>query len=134
MLYSKDIKTTKDEEYNFTKISKNSNLISDYLHQWCQNIAHAMEYLASKQVVHGDLATRNILLCRNLNAKLCDFGLSRRMYEYTSYLKSNVEPLPWRWMAPESLLHWEFNEKTDVWAFGITVWEICTFGNLFKQN
>ncbi len=106
--------------------------MTTYFRKWCMDIIKGMEYLASKNVLHGDLATRNVLLCKNMRAKLCDFGLSRRLYEYTSYMKSNVEPLPWRWMAPESLCCWEFNEKTDVWAFGVTCWEICTYGNFLK--
>lgn len=82
-----------------------------------------------KQIVHGDLATRNVLLDANEVAKIADFGLSKRIYNYKEYVKQNLELLPWCWMAPECLRRGMFNEKTDVWAFGVTLWEIYTLGD-----
>lgn len=96
--------------------------------RWCCEIVNGMEFLASKRVVHADLATRNVLLTSEKQAKISDFGLSRRLYNYSVYAKKQHEPLPWRWMAPESLRRLEFTEKTDVWAFGITLWEIYSLG------
>lgn len=52
------------------------------------------------------------------------------MEKYSTYVKNGEEPLPWRWMAPESLRKLIFNEKTDVWMFGVTLWEIYTFGEV----
>lgn len=63
-------------------------------------------------------------------AKISDFGLSRRMYNYTQYVKTQQEPLPWRWMSPEALQRMEFSEMSDVWAFGVTLWEIYSLGNI----
>ncbi len=88
-----------------------------------------MAYLATKHVVHADLATRNVLLNIRNEAKICDFGLSRKLYNYTNYVKTQQEPLPWKWMAPESLRFMHFNEKTDVWAYGVTLWEIYSLGS-----
>lgn len=83
-------------------------------------------FLILVQIVHADVATRNVLLTSDNTAKISDFGLSRRLYDYTQYVKNNQEPLPWRWMAPEALRRLVFTEKTDVWAFVVTLWEMYT--------
>lgn len=94
---------------------------TEELGQWSQEIASGMEFLAEKKVVHADLAARNILLSSSKIAKVSDFGVSRKLYNYSQYVKKQQEPLAWRWMAPESLNRMEFTEKSDVWAFGITL-------------
>ncbi len=91
--------------------------LSQDLYRWSTEICNGMAFLAEKHVVHADLATQNVLLNLRREAKICDFGLSRRMYSYTNYVKTQQDPLPWKWMAPESLRDMIFNEKTDVWAY-----------------
>jgi len=102
--------------------------VSHDLFRWSREIANGMCYLASKKVVHADLASRNVLLTLDKEAKICDFGLSRRLYDYSNYVKQNQEPLPWRWMPPEALKFLQFNEKSDVWAYGVTLWEMYSLG------
>ena len=69
------------------------------------------EFLMSKEVIHRDLACRNVLVGDNELLKICDFGLAKETLEYTSALKTR---LPIRWMAPEAFLRGEFSEKSDV--------------------
>ena len=88
-------------------------------------IAAAMAYLSSHNFIHRDLATRNCLVGSNLQIKVADFGLSRSLYESHYYVIKGYAVLPVRWMARECF-YGKFSAKTDVWAFGVTMWEIFT--------
>ena len=99
---------------------------SSLLHMAVQ-IASGMCYLSSLNYVHRDLATRNCLVGSNFRVKISDFGMSRNLYERVYYRVRGRAMLPIRWMATESF-YGRFSEKSDVWAFGVVVWEIFTLG------
>jgi serine/threonine protein kinase len=83
-----------------------------------------MVYLERKGIVHRDLASRNLLVTQDINVKVSDFGLSRD----NMYSADSTSPLPIRWSAPEVLLQQPATHKSDVFSFGILMWEVYHFG------
>lgn len=125
---------------------------------WLYQVTRGMHYLSSRNILHGDLAARNILLCDDNVVKICDFGLARSMYNNNNYTKtgdvsnlfckkmfSNLflsvvisffilidfqGKLPYKWLAIESIEDRVFNSTTDVWSFGVVMWELFTLGKV----
>ncbi|OON22823.1 protein tyrosine kinase, partial [Opisthorchis viverrini] len=91
------------------------------------HVADALTYLESLKLVHRDIAARNVLVTEGYVAKLCDFGLSCPLVD-GCYVDEFRERLPFRWMAPESLHDNRFSLKSDVWSFGIYLWELFSLG------
>ncbi|XP_067105721.1 insulin-like growth factor 1 receptor isoform X1 [Osmerus mordax] len=94
--------------------------------QMAGEIADGMSYLNANKFVHRDLAARNCMVAEDFTVKIGDFGMTRDIYETDYYRKGGKGLLPVRWMSPESLKDGVFTTNSDVWSFGVVLWEIGT--------
>lgn len=96
-----------------------------------QHIAAGMLFLSSKQFVHRDLACRNCLVSVNSQIKIADFGMSRMVAAREDYYQASVDAaLPFRWMSVEAMQQMKFTLRSDIWSFGVILWEIYTYGEI----
>lgn len=113
--------------FDCLKTSK-TNVTSKELVRFAYHISLGMEYVASKGIIHRDLASRNILVSKDKICKIADFGFARRLSDDCAYERTSATPVPVKWMAPEALVENRFTSKSDVFSFGILMWEIVTLG------
>lgn len=116
-------------------VRKNRSQIgSSMLLNWCTQIAKGMSYLESRGIVHCDLAARNVLVQSPRVVKITDFGLARMLDCGHDKYYAEGRKMPIKWLALESILYRIFTHKSDVWSFGVTVWELLTFGQRPYEN
>ncbi|XP_056306216.1 epidermal growth factor receptor-like [Danio aesculapii] len=105
------------------------NIGSQTLLNWCVQIAKGMSYLEERHLVHRDLAARNVLVKTPNHVKITDFGLARLLSADEKEYHAEGGKVPIKWMALESIRHWIYTHQSDVWSYGVTVWELMTFGS-----
>ncbi|XP_023671370.2 epidermal growth factor receptor isoform X1 [Paramormyrops kingsleyae] len=104
------------------------NVGSQCLLNWCVQIAKGMSYLEERHLVHRDLAARNVLVKNPQHVKITDFGLAKLLSTDEKEYHADGGKVPIKWMALESILHRTYTHQSDVWSYGVTVWELMTFG------
>ncbi|XP_059147566.1 uncharacterized protein LOC131935210 [Physella acuta] len=110
-------------QFDHSSVISQTTLLS-----YARQIALGMEYLHQNRFIHRDLACRNILVSSHTTVKISDFGLSRDVYETNAYQPTSARKLPFKWMPIESIFDQIFTIKSDVWSYGILLWEIVTMG------
>uniref|UniRef100_A0A8C1PVC5 receptor protein-tyrosine kinase n=1 Tax=Cyprinus carpio TaxID=7962 RepID=A0A8C1PVC5_CYPCA len=133
--YKNLLKSTDNGYMPMRSYQKRSNQTDDLsldtedLLSFSYQVAKGMDFLTSKNCIHRDLAARNVLLTQGRVAKICDFGLARDITRDSSYVLRGNACLPVKWMSPESLFACVYTFESDVWSYGILLWEIFSLGN-----
>lgn len=123
------LRNSRAERHYGNTHGKSNILTSGDLTSFMYQVARGMDYLTSRGIIHRDLAARNILITDDHRCKVADFGFARDVITSKVYERKSEGKLPIRWMAIESLYDNIFSVKSDIWSFGILMWEIVTLGS-----
>uniref|UniRef100_A0A672JNG9 Tyrosine-protein kinase n=1 Tax=Salarias fasciatus TaxID=181472 RepID=A0A672JNG9_SALFA len=107
--------------------ARRGRLSPDQLLRMCLDVSEGMMYLESSNFIHRDLAARNCLVSKNNEVKVSDFGMTRFVFD-DQYTSSQCSKFPVKWSAPEVIRYSKFSSKSDVWSFGVLMWEVYTEG------
>ncbi|XP_020485378.1 tyrosine-protein kinase ITK/TSK isoform X1 [Labrus bergylta] len=113
--------------------AKKGRLSQDAMLAMCLDVSEGMAYLESSNFIHRDLAARNCLVSKNNEVKVSDFGMTRFVLD-DQYTSSQCSKFPVKWSAPEVIKYSKFSSKSDVWSFGVLMWEVFTEGRLPYEN
>lgn len=100
----------------------------------CNQVALGLEHMSNQRFVHRDLATRNVLLTSRLELKISHMALARDMYANEYVIINNQTALPLRWLSAEAVLEADYSTKSDVWAYGVFIWEVLHLADMPHKN
>jgi len=100
----------------------------------CNQVALGMQHMSNQRFVHKDLACRNVMLTSRLELKISHMALARDVYASEYVIMNNQSALPLRWLSPEAALEADYSTKSDVWAYGVFMWEVFHLANLPHKN